>query len=435
MSTICPILWKFQSIRNNGDFRVCCQANVTPDKGVIRKEDGTTYNAKSDNINDVRNTPMMNEMRLQQINGEWPVECGRCKLEEETGLPSRRLKELKKYDFSDEQAIELTNLDGSIDVNTSPVVGYDLRFGNKCNLKCMMCGPTDSDSWYEDHYELMSDSFSDTCGTIKLIATDKKVIADTDVFDWHNSEYFWETLEQNIAHIGHVYLCGGEPLMIRRHYDFLQKCVDFDVAKNITIEYNTNLTILPQKVLDLWSHFKEVQIGASIDGIDDVIEYQRYPLDWEKTKENLFRVNAGPDNFKPWLATTITVFNVFHIPELIKWKLTSGLDKFNSKTHNKLLNIHTAHHPQRVNIKILPDDIKRQVEDRYNEFYTWFDENPEYEPYRKHAENILNPIVKFMNTGTVDQEELKWLKHVVHNLDKKRGKNIYDIVPEYKGWL
>jgi hypothetical protein len=46
--TFCPIPWNFQAIRANGDMRVCCQANVTKNQGVIRHDDGTAYNAGRD---------------------------------------------------------------------------------------------------------------------------------------------------------------------------------------------------------------------------------------------------------------------------------------------------------------------------------------------------------------------------------------------------
>ena len=33
----CPMPWITQSTRNNGDLRICCQANVGEDQGLIRK--------------------------------------------------------------------------------------------------------------------------------------------------------------------------------------------------------------------------------------------------------------------------------------------------------------------------------------------------------------------------------------------------------------
>ncbi len=46
----CPIPWMFQAVRNNGDVRICCQANVTKNQGVVRKEDGSSYNAGKDDM-------------------------------------------------------------------------------------------------------------------------------------------------------------------------------------------------------------------------------------------------------------------------------------------------------------------------------------------------------------------------------------------------
>ena len=33
---LCPIPWMSQSLRSNGDIRICCQANQGPDLGLLR---------------------------------------------------------------------------------------------------------------------------------------------------------------------------------------------------------------------------------------------------------------------------------------------------------------------------------------------------------------------------------------------------------------
>ena len=53
--SFCPVPWNFQAIQNNGCIRVCCQMNSTDERGTIFKEDGTPYNARIDNLNEVRN--------------------------------------------------------------------------------------------------------------------------------------------------------------------------------------------------------------------------------------------------------------------------------------------------------------------------------------------------------------------------------------------
>ena len=113
-NTFCPIPWIFQAVRNNGDIRVCCQANVTENQGVVRKQDGTPYNAASDNMEVARNAELMREVRKNMLKGEWSQECGRCQQEEASGLNSRRQYELDNWKFSIEDAKTVTAADGTI---------------------------------------------------------------------------------------------------------------------------------------------------------------------------------------------------------------------------------------------------------------------------------------------------------------------------------
>ena len=96
-STFCPIPWLFQAVRNNGDIRICCQANVTENQGVIRHSDGTPFNASRDNLQDARNADLMKSVRKNMLQNRWSSECGRCKQEEESGLNSRRQYEQQNW--------------------------------------------------------------------------------------------------------------------------------------------------------------------------------------------------------------------------------------------------------------------------------------------------------------------------------------------------
>ena len=71
----------------------------------------------------------------------------------------------------------------------------------------------------------------------------------------------------------------------------MEKCIELDVAKDMIIEYNTNMTALPPRVLKMWEEFKQIRVGASIDGYGDVLEYQRWPIKWKQAKKNLEKVS------------------------------------------------------------------------------------------------------------------------------------------------
>jgi hypothetical protein len=429
--TFCPIPWNFQAIRANGDMRVCCQANVTKNQGVIRHNDGTAYNAGRDILVDARNTDMMKTMRLNMLNSVWNEECGRCKNEETSGLVSRRTYENEQWKMDVDDVRAKTKQDGSIDVEDFPVVYYDLRFGNFCNLKCRMCGPTDSNAWYGDWIKLTgSNKFKDTSGVMEIV--DDNVAA----FNWPEYEPFWEQLEANIHNIEHVYFAGGEPMLIERHYDFLERCVEKDAAKNIIVEYNTNMSTLPTRVTKLWENFKQVRIGASIDGMGAMQEYQRHPAKWEKTLDNLRKVDALPDNIFGWFAFTVTAYNVNHMIDFMKWKLTeSKLRKINFTNKRPIITHHVAHHPKHLNVRVLPEQYKKEVAQRFEEFVQWVKDNKFNEHVIKQAEAISKGVVSYMNSD--NYYDTHWSEFVKYTkqLDVIRNENLIDVEPKFKDYI
>jgi len=431
-NTFCPIPWIFQAVRNNGDIRICCQANVTENQGVVRHSDGTPFNAARDNMSEARNAILMKEVRKNMLAGDWSPECGRCKNEELAGLDSRRQYEIDNWKFDIEDARLTTKEDGSID--STNLKYYDLRFGNLCNLACRMCGPTDSHTWYEQWTEYHGkEEYKDTHGLVKLVRNSKGRLETTD-YDWHGSESFWEQIEQNIPNIEHVYMAGGEPMMIERHYEFLQKCIDTGQSKKMILEYNTNMSNLPNRVLDMWTQFKQVRVGASIDGMADVLEYQRWPIKWSQAYKNLQKLDEYAQrnsNIIAWLAFTVTAYNVWHVPEFMWWKLKeSGFVKINSTLRRPIITHHVAHGPKRTNIKLLPAEIKNNLAEFYKEWITKF-ENEFDDHITTNAKQILNSILKFSNAEDLSHIVPEFVKFTKY-LDYSRNQNILTIVPQYQ---
>jgi organic radical activating enzyme len=430
--TFCPIPWIFQAVRNNGDIRICCQANVTDNQGVVRKEDGTPYNAGRDNMNEARNATLMKEVRKNMLNGTWSQECGRCKQEEESGLNSRRQYELENWNFSVNDARKITDTNGNI--KESKLEYYDLRFGNLCNLACRMCGPTDSHTWFEQWTEYhKTNEYNDTHGTVKLTRNDNGRLVTND-YDWHGSESFWEQLEANIPNIKHVYMAGGEPMMIERHYEFLQKCIDMKQSVKMILEYNTNMSNLPNRVLDMWTKFKQVRVGASMDGIESVVEYQRWPLKWSQAYKNLQKLDEyaqNNNNILAWLACTVTAYNVWHIPTFMRWKLDeSGFKKINSTIKRPIITHHVAHGPKRVNVRVLTKYLKEELALYYNASIEEFKRYPDN--ISKNAESILNSIIKYTNAADYSDKLPEFVKFTKY-LDSARNQSILNIAPQYKG--
>lgn len=432
--TFCPIPWIFQAVRSNGDIRVCCQANVTKNRGVVRKEDGTAYNAGVDDLNEARNAQLMKDIRKNMLSSKWSEECGRCRQEEENKLTSRRQYERVQWKFSIVDALKSTKPDGSIDINKSPTRYYDLRFGNFCNLKCRMCGPSDSNAWFEDWLKLTGkNTFRDTSGEITIEEVNGKLCAAD--FDWPSSEMFWSQLENNIEYMEHVYFAGGEPMLIERHYEFLQKCIDSGYAEKIMLEYNTNGTTLPPRVVKLWTQFKEVRLGVSIDGMGSVLEYQRHPVKWTKVLKNLKTIDELPKNIKAWIAFTVTAYNVEHMIDFMKWKLEkSNFVKINSSAIKPIITYHVAHNPPHLNIRVLPDEYKQEITQKFEDFVLWVAEKNYDRKYVIAAESVKNGVCNYMNSESYNEQWDEFLNYT-YSLDKIRNESIIEVVPSLGKYL
>jgi hypothetical protein len=426
-ATFCPIPWNFQAIRANGDVRVCCQANVTKNQGVVRKNDGSSYNAGNDDLVEARNGQLMKTVRKNMLEGIWSEECGRCRSEEENGLVSRRTYENEQWPVNFNHIKQNTNKDGTIDPNVFPVVYYDLRFGNFCNLKCRMCGPTDSNAWYDDWIKLTgTNKFNDTSGPIEIVKTNKGL--EVSSFNWVENECFWQQIENNISNIEHVYFAGGEPMLIERHYDFLEKCVQLDRSKNMIIEYNTNMSTLPSKVTNLWTKFKQVRVGASVDGMGNVVEYQRHPAKWEKILRNLNTLDSLPNNIISWIAFTVTVYNVNHMVDFMKWKLSdSGFKRINSTKRRPVITHHVAHHPKHLNIRVLPRDYKKELTDKFQGFVSWVKNNNFDSNIIRCSTDIVNGVTNYMNSDSYYESHWKEFVTYTNKLDEIRNESVFNI--------
>jgi len=429
-------------MRNNGDLRICCNTNsYSPKRGIMSKEDGTPYNAGKDDWNEARNAEILKEVRKSMMEGEWHPECERCRQEEVNGIRSRREYENDDWgkwfgDISLEKVLPHTKEDGTIDAEKLPIEFMDVRYGNFCNLKCRMCGPTDSHKWYDDFVATTGRThYKDTHETIQL-TKNKKGKWHTDQYDWfQNNNRYWSNFEKYGPHAKKLYIVGGEPLIIKEHQESLERLVASGKASKIQLEYNSNLTMVPDRLVYLWEQFKQIRIGVSIDGIGDVFNYQRTPAKFDAVYKHMMTLDKNEKiNLKAWFAYTVTPYNVFHLADFMKWKLTeSGLEKFNPINGPRpIITHHMCHSPKYFNVKVLTPELKQKVKEYYQEHKDWIETTDFSDKVKENFAKVLNGVEKFMMSEDYSEE---WLDHFIdqtNKLDNVRNQNILDIVPQYK---
>lgn len=318
-ASICAQPWISLDVDNQGGFAPCCFFN-----DVIKRADGSEYNASTHTLEEVYNSEYMRQLREAFRQGIKPKECVRCWNEESDGIVSKR--QLLKNRFS--PLGYQTNWEQDHVDNLSFV---SVAFGNACNLKCRICNPDSSSSIAT---ELLANNI-DT-NRVRLLINKTKWVKD-------NSAAIWDSLSN--SNVLHFDFAGGEPLLSIRHYDVLKDFIAQHRSKDISLRYNTNGTVFPDKYADLWQHFKQVDIDVSIDNIEQRFEFERSNASWSEVVSNLdkfFQLRSSSININLHLA--VSLINVYYIPEICEWVNQQPFDHvhFSTLYYPECLNISQA---------------------------------------------------------------------------------------------
>lgn len=414
--TFCPLAWNHSFINQDGSLQVCCTSEEF--NNLNRDKNGKPLFV-TDNLSpeEAMNTDFMKKLRLQMLNGEWPELCNRCLITENMKGVSRRNVEVNNYEAKIEEMLKLTEPDGTI---PNMVTSADYRLGNLCNLQCRMCNPRSTKLWIKEWNELKpeSEQFSED------------IMKSYTKYDWIDSESLVSDFELKAPKIEHIHFAGGEPLLVPQMAKILQRCIDSGNAKNIVITYNTNLTILPKKVLELWKHFKGVKILASVDAIGDLNYYIRYPADWKQIEKNLEFIDEHHEEYNIQeciLSTTVQALNILHLPEIYTY-----LSKF--KFIVKAPNLINLYHPQYFQTSILPIALKKKA--LLELIGTIAEVKPTLPPHYYYLLENLNGIIQFMNSSDgFNDGKFEKFKEFQKKFDEKKKLNVLDYCPEFTPYL
>lgn len=254
----------------------------------------------------------LNPDRFKDLLGqEKPQACRKCWEAEEQGHYSYR-NYFQKY--SDSSNIEF----------------IDLRNSNQCNLKCRYCHSHYSNQWAKELGELQ---------TLKHTN-----------LDFYLDKLLTEDLK-------HVYLTGGEPLIIQDNFRFIKKLIDLGLSPNISLQYNTNLSSIEYKgqpYINLWKKFKSVRLYVSIDTVDFRNNFIRSNSDWNFIEGNINSLLPYQNKqFRIVLSPVISLLNIWFLKKLADY----------AKNKNLTLEPIVLTGPDFLSVSALPYSLKEQVKD------------------------------------------------------------------------
>ena len=305
---------------------------------------------------------------------------------------------------------KLTNEDGTVD--DIHMAYMDVRFSNICNMRCRTCGPELSSQWVDDAVK-MKRYPADAPKILKI----KKTI-----------EEFWSDVQPWIDTVERIYFAGGEPLIMDEHYKILEYLIEIGKT-DIVIAYNTNFSKLTYKgkdVIELWKHFPNVRLGASLDAMGDRAEFMRKGTDWKQIEANIIRLQKEAPHVKFQVSATVSAYNVWHVADFFDEWVTKGYVPPQEIDINILL------FPEYQQLQILPNDVRKEAKEKIISYM----ERVKLKEVDKNGRSYsaFNALVNTLDEDekTEHQSEFRRQNRIMDNV---RDEDLVSIFPELKGIL
>jgi len=277
------------------------------------------------------------------------------------------------------------------------IMRLDYRAGNKCNMKCRMCGPQSS-SMREEEMIVFEGRRKDF---IKHLDT-------SDVYDL------------DLTHCEEISILGGEPSIDLKVRKFMNHVADN--YPNIEIIVTTNATNASDKWFKTLMRFctgPGLRVILSVDATGETQDFQRSGGEWNKIKKNIEKYKEISDsseyNCRVSIQLTASALNMTILDRWWDELLNIGIR----------IEINQVWRPEGMSIEAIPDEYKKQsikfLENRldrygqkYNESYT-----------AKQAIRILKGIEYSEHA----QREFVALQN---KYDKYRNENVRDLDDRFK---
>lgn len=415
----CSIPWTHVAIKNNGSLRLCSHSQSAGEGNTLLYKDGKPLSVAELN-HETLNSDTQKQVRRDFLLDRWPEQCKRCQMEYESGKNSRNVWETERASqwFTKQDAIDLTWKDGTLG---KPVIrDLDMRIGNFCNLRCAMCFPGESSLWYKEYEEIFGKQTFD-------VDAQRYTLDEPGNFDWFDNEDYVNNLLDHCRYLNKIKFGGGEPIIIKRHRQFLQGLIDRGYAKNIELEYSINVTTVPLYLIDMWKNFRRIKLCCSVDAYGEANTAIRWPAKWSKVVDTLKFIDSLDTNVIAFTSTTINILSLEHYSTLMLWLRDQRFKKINNPMWGPMDISHLVYNPKSLSIATLNrhqfewifDEIYNKarhvsnLEQKLSDYYKLYQNiRNKHDPYPARAE-FVRIFEKFQQHQKQDWSELFPYAHQV----------------------
>jgi len=362
----CPIPWTGFQYNSNGDVLNCIRSQ----RPIGNLKDNSIFEILENNT----------ETKQNMMKDREGIGCSVC----------YNLEEGKKgYDIISDRIFYLRELkdvplDTYDDENSFDLRKIDIRWSNSCNHACVYCSPEYSTMWA---HELK----------IKIEEPPE-----------HRVEELQKYVFDNADKLKHVYLAGGEPLLMKENMKLL--AILQEKNPDVNIRVNTNLSKTGTPVFDKLCEFKNVHWTISVETLAEEFEYIRHGGKWEDFLDNLNNINSNHKLSFNMLWLVLNHRSVFDCIDFLK----------DRGYHNNSFVVGPVLGPDWLDVRNLPED---RLDNLRIALHSRIDQEPGYlleESYKNMMRHLKQPFDK-----NIDNTFKK-----LNEMDQRRGLDSKIIFPE-----
>jgi MoaA/NifB/PqqE/SkfB family radical SAM enzyme len=403
-------------------------------------QDTTGYTVENTSISEFINSDIMQGIRATMLAGDALRMCNSCLYQDRHNKVSGRQRQLLK------SAITINNFDKSFcssphwdkfeysyqhngATNTTPV-DLQIDLGNTCNSSCIMCSPTYSSKLAQEYNSL-----------IQLDSTLFKSYAPFK--NWTNNSALVDKFVAELTKlpsIKYIHFLGGETLYLKSFYDICNRLIDLGLSKNISIGTTTNCTIYTEELEHIICNFKHVHLGLSVESLNKVNDYIRYPSAIDQVKLNIskFLELRSKTNLHLSLRITPTILSIYHLDTLFELMITKEII---AESCNILAE------PSCLRIELLPKELVKDSLDKINQVIEKYQlVQIDQTIINQRRDDLVDPVItqiifeyqNFLKTFTVpndvEEERYKLVKYL-RAFEQVHKNKILDYLPEYEEFL
>jgi organic radical activating enzyme len=362
---------------------------------------GDHWNIQNNNITSTRNTEIWKNIRQSFLDGVMPELCATCINAERVGASSPR--QLNNEYLFEHLGVDILSVVKQIvdnDLIADAVYALDYMPSNYCNYACVMCyaGASSQRHVFE----------------IKQGNKSKYQInpVDQDFFDL-------------IQHVKILGFTGGETILQPEVLRLIDHVIDQGFSADMIITILTNASDFPDSLVEKFKKFKKVLYTVSVDGVGDVIEYQRRGADWNRIQENVVKIHNS--SVHEIINHVVTGVNILSAMDFVDWCHANDL-KFVSVSHVFQEHLGVAALPPEL--KTLALDRLRSGRQRYEHYLL-----PQYINYEYGYVQTIDRLISTVENVEFNPTALKKFIQHFKIEDSVSKKPLLEVVPEWAPWF